>query len=82
MRNAELDAELLRTAKAQGHLEPILAYLNREIGRSDKPVEPVGPEWPYKRAYNDGVTAGGMKTLKWLEGMCEPSPDGAENTED
>ena len=82
MFNVDLEAELLRSARAQGLLEPVFAYLRREIEKVEKPLEPTGAEWPYLRAFKDGEVSLGLRVLKGLENRSKPAPDEAENTED
>ena len=75
-------ATALKMIRAQGLLEPVLDYLNNEIGRLGKPIKPEGAEWPIKRAFQDGGVDVLEKVIKHLETKSRPSPDGAENTED
>ena len=82
MDKAQQEVDLLKTARAQGFLEPIFDYLTREIKRSSKPEEPSGPEWSHKRAFNDGRTVEAKSIFDWLDGRSKLSPDGAQNTED
>lgn len=72
--------QALREAYKAGALDDLLAYLRNEIGRNDAPLEPEGPEWPYKRAYQDGKLNQAVATFRWLDGRLKESPDGAENT--
>ena len=80
---AKRAVSLLRSARSQGFLDPIFNELEKRIGGAEAPVEPEGPEWPYKRAIQDGVAAGLIDFSKWLDVRSTiRSPDGAENTED
>ena len=72
----------MQAIKAQGLLEPILDYLDREINRLQTPIEPTGAEWPFLRARQDGGIAVVGRLKLWFKSRSEPSPDGAENTED
>ena len=76
------EIKVLRLARVEGRLDPIFRYLSEQIGLTERPIAPEGPEWPYKRAWNDGNTAAFLKVYKWLENITLPSPDAAENTED
>jgi len=66
----------------QGLLDPLLEFLKRDIGQSQKPIEPSGPEWALKRAFRDGAAAKAIEIQKWIVGRSTTSPDEAENTED
>jgi len=72
----------MRAFKAQGLLDPVLDYLDREIKRLMKPIEPQGAEWPYLRARQDGGVAIAEKLKQHLITRSKPAPDEAENTED
>jgi len=71
----------MRVIKAQGLLEPLLEYLDREIERLGKPIKPEGTEWPFLRAYNDGGVAA-VNGLKVHLISRAKAPDEAENTEE
>ena len=81
-RETRREAGKLRAARAQGLLDPLLDYLNRQIGLTNSPEMPMGPEWAFQRAFADGQTQQTMKILDWIEGRTSISPDEAENTED
>ena len=73
---------LLTSAKQQGALEPLIDFLEDQIGLASDSIEPEGAEWPYKRAYRDGMLGMAQKTLEWLQGRTNYSPDVAQNTEE
>lgn len=72
----------MRAFKAQGLLEPVLEYLDREIVRLGMPIKPEGASWPFLRAYQDGGVDVVERLKTHLISRAKPSPDGAENTED
>jgi len=49
---------------------------------SSKPIKVDGPEWPLKRAAQDGEAGAYLGMLAWLSGRINISPDEAQNTED
>ena len=80
----EMKAEIskLRSAQSQGLLVPLLKYLEDRYRATSKPMKVEGSEWPLKRAYQDGAADSYLSVLTWLNGRINPSPDGAQNTED
>ena len=77
-----MDKALLAAARAQGLLEPLLSYLDRRIEENSKSEKPEGPEWPLKRAYQDGAANEAKDIRKWLNNRSKPTPDGALNSEE
>lgn len=82
MDKAKQLAMILTAAKSQGHLDPILDYLERGIDKLGRPIAPQGPEWAFERAFDDGGRKALMDLKTWIEGRTNYSPDGAENTEE
>ena len=82
MERGQRDRDLLKAARAQGLLDPLFDYLVRRVNKLTEPEEPSGSEWPYKRAYRDGMIKEAAKVLEWLDGRSKLSPDEAKNTED
>ena len=81
-RKAREDRGKLRSAQEQGLLDPLIEYLDREIDRLYRPIEPEGAEWPFKRAKQDGEIVGFAKVKERILNLTKISPDEAENTED
>ena len=81
-RKAREDREKLRSAKEQGLLDPLIEYLDREIKRLSKPLEPGGAEYPFLIVRKEGDLSGIMRVKQKIEGLTTISPDEAENTED
>lgn len=73
--------QALQMAHRQGALDLLLKYLREQVERSEAPMPPEGPDWPLKRAFEDGKLMQAGATYKWLMGRLKGSPDGAENTE-
>ena len=72
----------LREARQLGLLNELFLHLEKEVGNAEAPLEPTGPEWPYKRAFKDGELNGLVKLTAWLDSRSKPTPVGAQNTED
>ena len=71
----------LRRAHADGALDGLIEFLAGRIDRHELPGEPMGPEWPYARAFHDGQLNEATTIAKWLDARLRKSPDGAKNTE-
>lgn len=78
----EQDRDRIRQAYNQGLLDPLIKYLERMAKNSSKPIKVDGPEWPLKRAAQDGEAGAYLGMLAWLSGRINISPDEAQNTED
>lgn len=76
------EAGQLRAARAQGLLDPIFRRLRDMIGAAEEPVEPIGAEWPYVRAFRDGELKSLLRFASWLDMRSKPSSDATKNTED
>ena len=72
--------QALRMAHRQGALDLIIEKLKGDVARSEAPTQPDGPEWPLRRAFEDGKLSEAATLYRWLMGRLG-SPDGAENTE-
>ena len=75
------ERKLLRSARANGLLEPVFEELRSRAGKAEAPIEPEGAEWAMKRAYKDGRAAETLDFYSWMMMVAKPSPDEAENTE-
>lgn len=72
----------LKAARNHGNLDPIFRWIEDEVAKREKPDEPQGPEWPYKRAYSDGFVDGLSRLYRWIVARSEASADAPSNTED
>lgn len=66
----------------QGTMDRFFLYLEERRNRALRPEAPVGVDWPYMRAFKDGMAKESDDLLIVLKNMIKLSPDGAENTED
>jgi hypothetical protein len=79
MQEARLAA--LRAAHRSGALDLLIEKLAADMRRGEAPLPVDGPEWPLKRAFEDGKLHEAASLNSWLMGRLRESPDGAKNTE-
>lgn len=77
------DRNKLLSAKSMGALDPLFERVEKRIGELSIPINPEEVRsWHDSRCFNDGGLSEMIDLLLWLKQRTEPSPDGAENTEE